>query len=319
MSTPRPPSATSDRTAWWGFGVLTAVLIASLVGFTLLPAGPTAATGSGTQAGRSGGSGGSGGGPGGSGGGGGTPTPTASPTPTPPTITDAADSPLYRLELNPASCPGFKARTGVVPAPELRGYLQSVLDCLAASNRDALQRAGLPTTAPTLAEESDLKSSPCGGGDEPENWAALYCSGNNVIYYHPNWQRNHGPYVGVLAHEYGHHLQWLTGVLDLVHGQRQATQGQPNGKIKDNELTRRVELQAQCLAGAALNGNWSPVRNRDTYTEFITDTSTMDPDGAATHGTGRANTRWITAGGTSGGPTNYKACNTFTVPADQVE
>ncbi|OYO15929.1 hypothetical protein BI335_11665 [Enemella evansiae] len=310
MSSPRPPSATSDRTVWWGFGVLTVVLIASLVGFTLLPATPApAGAGAGQQAGRAGG----GASPDAS------PSPTPSPTPTPPTLTDPTDSPLYRLELNVVACPGFTERTDRVPAGELRGYLQTVLDCLVASNREALERAGLPTVAPTLAEEGEMASSPCGAAEEQQNWAAAYCGGNQVIYYHADWQEQHGPYVGVIAHEYAHHLQLVTGLLEINHEQRQATQGQPNGKIKENELTRRNELQAQCVAGALLNGDWSPLRSRVGYQEFIDGTRSMDPQGASTHGTGRANNRWIAAGGTSTGPMYYKACNTYSAPADQVE
>lgn len=307
MSLPRPPSATSDRTAWWGFGVLTVVLIASLVGFSLLPPAPAPATGTDQQAAGPAGTPSA------------RPTPTPSPTPTPPKLTSPGDSPLYRLELNVVACPTFTPREGRVPAAELRGYLQSVVDCLSASNREALQRAGLPTIAPTLAEDAELGSSACTHGEEPEGWAALYCGANNVIYYHPDWQEKDGPYVGVIAHEYAHHLQWLTGVLALLNEEEIATRSQPNGKLKENELSRRTELQAQCIAGATLQGSWSPLRSDRGYQDFLASTSMMTPDGAATHGTGRANTRWITAGATSNGPTHYQACNTFIVPADQVE
>ncbi|NNG20045.1 hypothetical protein HJ590_10770 [Naumannella sp. ID2617S] len=307
----KPPSSTSDRTLWWGFGVLAVMLVASLIGFAWLPQAPVASADS--RAGNPGVSG-----PGGSA----TPrrTPTPSPTPEPPKVTDPADAPMYRMELTLSACPSFTPRKGVVPRAELRPYLESIMTCLVASHQDSLQRAGLPTVAPKLAEDDKVGDSPCSGPEEPPTgWAALYCSGDNTIYYHPEWKPQHGPYVGVMAHEYAHHLQWLTGILDEVHEREAKAKTEPNGQIKANEVSRRTELQAQCIAGAVLNGGWSPLRSREVYDEFIEGTSTMNPEGAATHGTGRANNRWIAAGGTSAGPTHYKACNTFTAPADQVD
>ena len=51
----------------------------------------------------------------------------------------------------------------------------------------------------------------------------------------------------VLAHEIGHHIQDLEGTLDKVQRMKQSWGGQ--GK-KANALQVRVELQADCYAGA---------------------------------------------------------------------
>lgn len=47
----------------------------------------------------------------------------------------------------------------------------------------------------------------------------------------------------VLAHEIGHHVQTLTGISDQV---RRAQQSRPSER---NQLSVRMELQADCLAG----------------------------------------------------------------------
>ncbi|MFD2353045.1 neutral zinc metallopeptidase [Nonomuraea ferruginea] len=49
----------------------------------------------------------------------------------------------------------------------------------------------------------------------------------------------------MMAHEYGHHVQNLTGLLDSWWGQTLETSNQ-NGKLA---LSRRLELQATCFGG----------------------------------------------------------------------
>ncbi|OYO02429.1 hypothetical protein CGZ97_13470 [Enemella evansiae] len=293
--------------------MLTAVLIASLVGFTLLPTTPApAGAGAGQQAGRAGG----GASPDAS------PSPTPSPTPTIPPDVDPRDAALYRIEVNTVACPAFKRRSGTIPEAELRTYLEQTVDCLTAANRDAFERAGIPLPRPSLEPESSVASSPCSSGQEqaPDDWAALYCGTNQTIYYHPQWNPDDAPYLPVMAHEFGHHMQMQTGILDSSADQQRAARTQPNGQIKALEISRRVELQAQCIAGATINGDWSPLKVPTAdYQDFILGYSTATPENAATHGTGRANTRWITSGGTGKEATRYKPCNTFIAPADQVE
>ncbi|WP_316042257.1 neutral zinc metallopeptidase [Nocardiopsis sp. CNR-923] len=55
-------------------------------------------------------------------------------------------------------------------------------------------------------------------------------------------------WVALMGHEYGHHVQFATGILDLSH------QLEFGSKDEDERLEalRRTELQAECLAGIGL-------------------------------------------------------------------
>ena len=85
--------------------------------------------------------------------------------------------------------------------------------------------------------------------------AAFYCSADNTLYMpfaglqtemygaHP------GVYLAVLAHEYGHHVQAMSGVLD-TYGEASYNAGVDTEA--GLELSRRLELQAQCFSGMFL-------------------------------------------------------------------
>lgn len=122
----------------------------------------------------------------------------------------------------------------------------------------------------------------------------------------------------VLAHEVGHHIQNLQGTLAKV---QQAKQQWGNSK-KSNALQVRVELQADCYAGA-----WAHHAHRrfnileegdveealraasaigdDTLQRKST--GTVRPD-AFTHGTSQQRVEWFRRGLHSG---DIKLCNTF--------
>jgi hypothetical protein len=118
----------------------------------------------------------------------------------------------------------------------------------------------------------------------------------------------------VIAHEVGHHIQFLTGTLDNAHRQQArlpAAQG--------NAVQVRVELQADCYAGV-----WAG-RNRDRMepgdleeglraAEAIgDDTLQREAQGRVspesfTHGTSAQRMAWLRRGIESGDPAR---CDTF--------
>jgi uncharacterized protein len=119
----------------------------------------------------------------------------------------------------------------------------------------------------------------------------------------------------VLAHEVGHHVQNLLGVMSDVRSAQQQDPGQAN------ELSVRVELQADCLAGV-----WGfSTFERDLLEEGDLEeglraaaavgddriqeraTGTTNPE-TWTHGSSEHRARWFQRGFESGDP---NACDTF--------
>ncbi|MDO5682889.1 MAG: neutral zinc metallopeptidase [Propionibacteriaceae bacterium] len=122
----------------------------------------------------------------------------------------------------------------------------------------------------------------------------------------------------VIAHEYGHHIQNLTGVMEQVQ-----RQGQTTGP--DSPATR-LELQADCYAGVwfkhVVNDPQGPIsqvtqedlNNALDAARIVGDDSIqqrtqgrVNPD-AWTHGSSEQRKRWLATGYNTGDP---NACNTF--------
>ena len=126
----------------------------------------------------------------------------------------------------------------------------------------------------------------------------------------------------VVAHEYGHHIQDILGLLDKA---QQNPQGANSGSV-------RVELQADCLGGVWAN---NATQTKDAQgTTFLKPLSQKDIDDALsaaasvgddriqqktqgrvspeswTHGSAAARQKWFTTGYRSG---NLNDCDTFSV------
>jgi predicted metalloprotease len=119
----------------------------------------------------------------------------------------------------------------------------------------------------------------------------------------------------VIAHEFGHHVQKLLGIEEKV---RRAVAGRPSLK---NELSVRMELQADCLAGVwghsteerhilekgdAESGLAAAAAVGDDRLQRAA-TGRVHPE-SWTHGSSKARTEWFTQGFRTG---QVGACDTF--------
>lgn len=135
-------------------------------------------------------------------------------------------------------------------------FLERAVLCMEQSWRHTLvdKKIALPSPNLSVPETAAQASGPCTDGIEA-NWAAFYCSTNNTIYMPMDtiqiqqYGNDVTIYLAVLAHEYGHHIQNVSGISAQAHkDMRSAGMNSAEGL----ELSRRFELQAQCFAGMFL-------------------------------------------------------------------
>jgi predicted metalloprotease len=123
----------------------------------------------------------------------------------------------------------------------------------------------------------------------------------------------------VIAHEVGHHVQDLLGILPKA----QAAQRAAGSKAAANAIQVRIELQADCLAGVWANQSdqrWKSIEPGDVEAALQTASAIGDdrlqkqsqgyvvPD-AFTHGSSAQRQRWFTKGLKEG---KVSSCDTLT-------
>jgi predicted metalloprotease len=126
----------------------------------------------------------------------------------------------------------------------------------------------------------------------------------------------------VIAHEVGHHAQNLLGIAEQVHSLRQQV-----GEAESNELSVRMELQADCFAGVWANhaNRARSILEEGDVEEGLNAASAIGDDRmqrqaqgyvvpeSFTHGSSEQRVRWFRQGLASG---DLGACDTFN--ADRV-
>jgi hypothetical protein len=177
-----------------------------------------------------------------------------------PQPSELAKNPLYSVGKLPASrCPEPQhAPTSLASA---RAYYTEFLGCLNKAWVRAIRKARFSFQPPKLVvTEGRSASSPC----EYTDGLAYYCDGTiymdaatDIAYYKENQERTRIWMAFNFAHEYGHHVQAMTGILKAWY-ERGVTL---NGVDAALEESRRAELQASCLAGVYLGADrgWFPI------------------------------------------------------------
>jgi len=119
---------------------------------------------------------------------------------------------------------------------------------------ETLAKYGMRYTKPTMVLYRGYTRSGCGAAQS--QMGPFYCPADKKVYLDLGFfdelaKRHNAPgdfaQAYVLAHEIGHHIQDLEGTLDKVQRMKQSWGGQSK---KANALQVRVELQADCYAGA---------------------------------------------------------------------
>jgi uncharacterized protein len=138
---------------------------------------------------------------------------------------------------------------------EMRQFVARVLGSTERTWTQIFEAAGRTYEKPTLVLFSDAVQSACGFGEAASG--PFYCGPDHKVYidlsfYRDLRQRFQAPgdfaQAYVIAHEVGHHVQNLLGIMNKV----QASQSRANQQ-QANALSVRLELQADCLAGVWAN------------------------------------------------------------------
>ena len=186
-----------------------------------------------------------------------------------------------------------------------------------------LQNRGVRFTPATFTAYDNATPTGCGVGQTSAG--PFYCPGDAHIYLDLSFFNELSQRFGapgefarayVIAHEYGHHIQNILGVMDRRGG---PSRGADNGSV-------RTELQADCYAGVwayHANQQFAILQNGDVEGALRAASSVGDdtlqkenqgvivPD-SFTHGSSAQRVRWFQRGLEGG---RIEACDTFAAPS----
>ena len=237
-------------------------------------------------------------------------------------------TPSYRTPGSVEGPPG-QAQTGI-PDDATGQFIAAVLGETEDRWSEIFSAAGGTYRPPRLVIFSGVTRSACGTAQSA--MGPFYCPSDQRVYLDTSFFREietrlRGCDVGskacqfsqayVIAHEIGHHVQNLLGVLSEARKMQAGL-----GSAEANEVQVRVELQADCFAGLWANRaqrKWDFLEPGDIQAALQTATAIGDdtlqkrsqgyvvPD-SFTHGSAEQRRRWFTAGFDGG---TLQSCDTF--------
>lgn len=206
---------------------------------------------------------------------------------------------------------------------ELRDFVGVVVKETEDLWTEVFQASGEDYPEPTVVLFSNQVDTACGAADS--STGPFYCPGDQKVYIDLSFYDQLREQFGapgdfaqayVLAHEVGHHIQNITGVLPEFNQRRQSM-----SQEEANAYSVRVELQADCYAGVWANyaGQEDLLDNGDieeavnAAIQIGDDTLQERMQGFAVpktfnHGTSAQRKTWFERGYTSGNPGD---CDTF--------
>jgi len=224
--------------------------------------------------------------------------------------------------------PGGGGRVFRTPATGVEDELKDFVSVVLADTEDTwsalFQETGKRYREPTLVLFSGLTRSACGLGEAA--MGPFYCPADRKVYidlaFYDELRNDFGApgdfaQAYVIAHEVGHHVQNLLGISDQVEATRRRV-----GERAANELSVRLELQADCFAGLWANRAQRARRilEQGDLEEGLNAASAIGDDrmqrrsrgyvvpDSFTHGSSAQRVRWFKRGLTEG---RLAACDTF--------
>ena len=149
---------------------------------------------------------------------------------------------------------GQGASSNYEPTPEEDALAQFSSQILAGTEdvwTKEFKKMGLTYEPPRLVLFTGAVQSGCGGASS--STGPFYCSADQCVYidlsFFTQMKRQLGAdgdfaYAYVIAHEVGHHVQYLLGILDQAHQQMSRV-----NERESNRISVRLELQADFFAG----------------------------------------------------------------------
>ncbi len=226
--------------------------------------------------------------------------------------------------------PAEQAPPGSAPGTPPADSMGVFVDKTLASTEDVWkqvfpQATGQQYREPELVLFSGATGTACGTGQSA--MGPFYCPPDQSVYIDLSFYRDLKSQLGapgdfaqayVIAHEVGHHVQNLLGTSDEVHNAQQRL-----GKAEGNEMSVRLELQADCYAGVW--GYHAPrmsevVLDPGDIDEALNAASAIGDDRlqkqsqgrvvpeSFTHGTSEQRARWFRRGFETG---DMRQCDTF--------
>jgi predicted metalloprotease len=206
----------------------------------------------------------------------------------------------------------------------LGAYGKKLVGCLMKAFGKPLAARGVELTTPKVKAYRRTIKTPCGRFSQRDA-PAYYCSVTRTIYWPVSGDNSNEAYtfarlgyVGLVAHEFGHHMQAASGMLG-EYGQRSF---ETKSRSERYRLSRRLELQAQCFEGIFLAATARSIglSGNDRYQLRVWHTYTGDedpPEGRKPdHGSSAAQLRWLNRGL---GSADFGRCNTWRASKQSVK
>ncbi|WP_158885454.1 neutral zinc metallopeptidase [Amycolatopsis anabasis] len=200
-------------------------------------------------------------------------------------------------------------------------FFSAASRCLDRAWGPFLQYYHLPFTPPALHFPTGASfQTDCGTIKVGIATAAYYCENNLYVPFRglqtDQYGDNPGVYLALFAHEYGHHVQEVAGLMDAAWERIYAVGQNSEAGL---EMARRKELQAQCFSGMFLGAHVDRGGSitRDMYAKAWKDQETRgdNTSGSHDHGTNAHYAAWWRTGAQDN---RIARCNTFAAPGAEV-